>query len=417
MKRNKLGKIGRRRFVKRMASLGVSAGVLNTMSQEAIAEVTDDPKREVPRLEALVHTNHEAVVAGEEKPKREPRYYTVPRDKWVDVETAHDAARRLERSLPDRITDGPVRFGVRKFETHTRSRRGVVVRLDRDGTGTDLTKAEIEEAVPATVTGTAGSGDNAETRTDIPVAVEEREIEFVENVDNGQTSKYHYDFKYSKAPAGAMITGYDEANDTEAVATACTPAYYDGDKYSGFVIVTVAHLFRENGVGNKSWQPFSSVSGSKYGNCSHSIFRFEDKNSSDRDPKADRAFDYALVQPDSGVDTSYKFASDDGDLSCCREVAGRLGWDKIKDGEYLTKQGAKTGRESGDVTTTFTNETFETAATVGGGDSGGPNYTETYYSDGTSFKAVAGVTSYGTDTGGTGVIWSGKAENEWPLSI
>lgn len=405
-KTNKLVRMGRRRFVKSLAGLGLSSGALQHMDKETLESLTDDPTQEVPRLGALVHTNHDEVMAGEAKPEREPRYYTISRDEWIDVESAHDAARRLENQLSDAVDSNFVRFGVKTTQGST-SRRAVVVRhdtlADRD-TEPNVTASELRDLVPATMTGQAGSGDNAEIREDIPVVVEEQEISLL-----GCGSEWDYDYDYSPVPAGAMMTGKKNGDSTPG--TTCTPAYYDGDDLSDWVMLTAGHLYG-NETGNSAWQPCPSV---EYGTCYKSEFRWDDEDSGDRDPDADRAFDWAVVKLDSDHDTTYKFADNNGGTKNW-EVNGIIGWDNIKDGTMMNKQGARTEYQSGEVDEVFTNHTFETTASANGGDSGGPNFKENWYEYPTSFKGIGGVTSYAADSG-TGVIWSGKAEQEWPVSI
>jgi hypothetical protein len=45
--------MGRRRFVKSLTALGVSATTIASLSQDALADVTSDPTEEVPRLKDI----------------------------------------------------------------------------------------------------------------------------------------------------------------------------------------------------------------------------------------------------------------------------------------------------------------------------------------------------------------------------
>lgn len=67
-----LDRMGRRGFLKTLAGLGVSASTAGALTQSAVAEAVDDPRREVPRIRAFRHTNHEEVVEEGVKPEREP---------------------------------------------------------------------------------------------------------------------------------------------------------------------------------------------------------------------------------------------------------------------------------------------------------------------------------------------------------
>lgn len=69
------------------------------MTKDALAEVTDDPKKEVPRLRSLRHTNHQEVVEEGRPPEIEPVYDTVPRDEWIETESAFDAERKLNQAI------------------------------------------------------------------------------------------------------------------------------------------------------------------------------------------------------------------------------------------------------------------------------------------------------------------------------
>jgi hypothetical protein len=173
--------------------------------------------------------------------------------------------------------------------------------------------------------------------------------------------------------------------------------------------------------GNSAYQ--ADYLGDYIGYCDESVFRLEDKDSGDRDPDASRAFDCATVRI-SDAYTNSKFAADyddsdgsNGEYKVNWRIDGAKGWDRIKDGYGFLHQGVTTGTVLGNVTVTFTNHTFETDANLADGDSGAPVFEENYYSDGTSYKGIAGVYSYGASGGNAGAIWAGKAENEFNLSI
>ena len=52
----------RRNFLGTLAGIGISGATLRYMTKDAVAEVTDDPTNEVPRLRSLRHTNHQEIV-------------------------------------------------------------------------------------------------------------------------------------------------------------------------------------------------------------------------------------------------------------------------------------------------------------------------------------------------------------------
>jgi len=71
------------------------------MTQDTMADLIDDPKKEVPRVAAFVHTNHEQVEQGA-APERVPIYYKIPRDVWARIEGAHNARQRIEKMFEGR---------------------------------------------------------------------------------------------------------------------------------------------------------------------------------------------------------------------------------------------------------------------------------------------------------------------------
>ena len=74
MRSNILRTGSRRRFLKLLSGVGVSASALQYMSRDALAKVTDDPENEIPILHALRRTRDDS---GELSEEREPVYRTV----------------------------------------------------------------------------------------------------------------------------------------------------------------------------------------------------------------------------------------------------------------------------------------------------------------------------------------------------
>lgn len=272
----------------------------------------------------------------------------------------------------------------------------------------DIRLDELSEQLPAKVDGKAGQGNMSETVTDIPVIFSEREL----SLHTCNWDGPFFDYKYRPVPGGCKVVGKSSYSGNWGAGTICTPVQHDGT--GAQQLLTCGHLFGENGEGNEAQQPGG---GEKIGTCAASVFRWEDKDSEDRDSDADRAFDCATIALDSGVDVDYSFASDNG--SYMHKIIGRTGWDYIKDKGSIEKQGLTTGVQSGNVTIAYTNRTFETSAETESGDSGGPHYVEEWVSNGVSHRTIAGVHSYGPDDGCSysGAIWAGKAENEFNVTI
>lgn len=92
--------MGRRRLVKSLSGLGVSATALATGQIEEIAAATADDTNTIVRTHSYQHTNHRAVVNGA-KPTREAKFHTIPRDEWVRTETAYNAAQKIRNKVKD----------------------------------------------------------------------------------------------------------------------------------------------------------------------------------------------------------------------------------------------------------------------------------------------------------------------------
>lgn len=85
--------MSRRRFLESLASIGISSQVLNHITQDKLEKITSDPNKEVPRLKEV------RTVQTPRGERREPVFYTIPRDKWIHVESTYDAARRVREKI------------------------------------------------------------------------------------------------------------------------------------------------------------------------------------------------------------------------------------------------------------------------------------------------------------------------------
>jgi len=362
----KLSGMGRRRFVKTLAGLGVSAGALQHMSADALAEVTSNPEDEVPRLEALRHTNHEAVVEDGAKPEREPIFYSVPRDEWAVTESAHDARDRIEDITKQKLgVDLQVSVSTR---TNGGKQINVYAPADiKEFTETpSVSKQRLTEALPNKMNGVAGrGGPSPETVEDIPIRVKER---------GGVTYKAYYDYEYRPVPAGALWRMVDGSN---SYCTTGTPVYDNKDSEER--LVTAAHCFVIP-ESSKFWQ--NDTSGSKDGVLDRYIF-----NDSPH-------FDSAIVDPLS-FSTKYKFANNSADSYRNVDIAGTVGKDYIKDkegeSESFTLQGATTDRTSGTIQE-VSDYQFASDHPIKDGDSGGPVH---HHGDGSfqRYADIAGIMS------------------------
>lgn len=188
----KLSLMGRRRFLNTLASLGISAGALKYMTQDALADVTDNPDDEVPRLSVVRHTNHEQVIQDDAKPEREPVYYTVPKDEWEYVEGVFDGANRINNLTEKRFGTNRVRVGVSTDVNGHHQERVVIVENQKNSS--KIPTEELEKKLPDTVNGKAA--ENAATISDIPVNI--REI---------STELDYYEHEYRPVPSGCYLEG------------------------------------------------------------------------------------------------------------------------------------------------------------------------------------------------------------------
>lgn len=410
----------RRKFLKSLPILGGSVGITDEVS--SIVDSSIRNRDRVRRTEAYIHTNHQEVVEKNAPPEREPVYYTIPYDKWVRVETA-DAASKAIKKRVDKVTDHPcVRVGVTKENKGQTKSHSVVVERSifnyRDRIiKPDISSEELKDVVPDTASGEVSRDGKIVEVDKIPVKVRTRELQVADCSAANEKPK-NYDCAYLKVPAGARFSAENPNVDGGfAHATLGVPAY--SDWFGEYVMTTAGHIpghssggdFYDRKDGHTAHQPTDDYS--NFGWVYES--RYEDADYSD---DYEVEFDGAYIGLESDEDLSWGFAQDDGTITDDEEVAGSYAWDKIKDGGYLTKQGARTMRTGGKITEWWQNKTFEVEDGALRGDSGGPNFTETNYYEGTSYKSIAGICSYyiGTEDKG-GYMHTGRIESYFDLTI
>ncbi|ERH04436.1 MAG: hypothetical protein J07HR59_01570, partial [Halorubrum sp. J07HR59] len=374
----KLQRMGRRRFLGTLAGMGVSGAAVTHLSRDAVAEV--DLDEEVPRLGKLHHTNHEEVIQGK-PPEREPIHYTISRDKWAVVETAHDAASQVTKQLESAGFEAGVRAGVTTVTRNNHDQKAVIVKrtvgetADGQAITPGVSEDELKDALPATVSGTAGDGKYQQTIENIPVEIETERV--ARSPPTAQPTPDvtgpgdQYEHKYRPVPGGACIqwgTAFPGS-----CGTSCAPAYNeDAEQYD---LVTAGHVTKSK----KIHQPKDDLRNN------HQIgTRIDDKDKVDHPPqRAPPSFDAGVVS--LSVDHTHMFAADDGDNSYLDDhhVFGVVGVDKLKDNENsdfeILRRGTESGMKEGTLGDVYEDDDAFDADTDGKpGDSGGPHYTREY---------------------------------------
>jgi hypothetical protein len=337
--------------MKTLSTLGLSTATVHNMSKETLAEHTDNPEEEIPRLKAMRHTNHEAVVEGTEPPELEPMYYTIPRDEFVRIEGRYKAAKELDAQLgyPDNIEVGIRRSSGRGDDLVISVEHQTLKRSDGKIVKPDISLAELEQTLPDTTSGGIKVGDRRYEVENIEVEVEETKL-----VDDG-----YYSDRYRPVPGGCMINNNDS--------TIGHPAYdNDAEEY---IWTTAAHCV-DRSSGKTIFQPAYSRNapdGNYIGDSDKYI------------PQGDG--DAATIMPkydDTVNNVEYRYAEDDGSYTDW-VIYGTRSTDYLKDmaayGESVYKQGITTGRLSGKVLKVSSDEEWVTIdCDRDGGDSGGPYF-------------------------------------------
>ena len=353
MDSNKLSRMGRRRFIKTLTSIGISSAAITHLSQDGLAKITDDPSDEIPRLLGLRHTNHDALVEDGEIPEREPEFYTIPRDEWVRTETVHNAAQELANQLPQNPyistvvrSDGEGLFISVEYQIVERVNADENSPRDHnESTGDEigLSYEDLQEQVPDRVSGSVGSGQHRETREGI--RVETQRIRIRESAT--------FNSKYRPVPGGCQVGWTFE----DWYGTLATPASYE---YSNDPCwVTAAHVIKRE---------------------ERDVYQQDDLRSSPKIGESDQWTargngDIATVLS-NGTNLSWNIAGYNDSYDY--QITGVLGRDKLCDmeqnDESLYIQGRTTGRNQGEVIGVDTRapERIYLDFDTQGGDSGGP---------------------------------------------
>jgi len=331
--------MNRRNFVKSLSAMGVSATSLSYLSQDALAQVTHDPKEEVPYV---------AYLRGE-PPEREPVYKTIERDEWERRHTAINAGEKIHRKLGELIDSNLIEVGY-QADDNSPTDFGVLVSYKKRTSGNsiqspNISLEELEKKLPDKVSGEAGKGEYKAYRKSIPVTVEEEEV--------AKTSCMSNDKYWQDTPGGTPVD-IQKTGMTDPQGTFCAPYYSYVVNSSG--LITSGHLADSgDGIGAAARQDLTDIGTVKqYYNGDPIDYAFVERSSIDEwiAYKDNDGLDYQIY----GVVTN-------------SEIANNVGNDSYK----LRTQGRATCQDEGKITyisTDVQNGNVRTAGSVDGGDSG-----------------------------------------------
>ncbi|WP_255194586.1 trypsin-like serine protease [Natronobeatus ordinarius] len=386
--------MGKRRFIKALTGLGVSSVAVSSLSKSALAELTDDPEKEVPRRK-FVRTD------VRESAEIEDEYYTIPRDEWENTQSRYKAGQELKRSLASKDIDPTGIDVVVKTKSGNKVVSVQINRERRDRMSVNESEPSIKDSVPEALSTTLEYGGKS-TTLDVPIIVEEEagfqetdEMEGEElEEDEATIESQYYDYQYRPIPGGCKII--TEGEDGEYFG--CTGGYrvYDLD-LGEYAYVTAAHCFDAEEGKNMGQNTTIVGSTNKVAYSSSDLWGSR--------------MDSAVVEITGSPDLTDKMADRySGDNYRDNPISGYVTTDWLQDNEdggaTLMKQGITTGFSSGELNNvSVSNDYFTTTAPRDDGDSGGPHF----YIDGQTGSGdiyMAGIHRGATSWGNArGIIW------------
>ncbi|WP_128906595.1 hypothetical protein [Halorubrum amylolyticum] len=384
--------MGRRRFMKTLSKMGLSVGAISTLSQDALAEITNDPTDKVP---ILVGHKHNYPNGFNSRPQIEPVHKTIDYDRWAKIEAAYDAAERTETKLLNSLNAGnlnksdinykseqehrlplneqnPIKVGV-KYNSSTKNSVDLSVSVNyttiitTDGGGEqkrwkpDIPFEQVKDSAPNKIRGKFADGKYEEVFDNIPIEVNRIE----------QKQEDEFNSEYRPLVGGCEIS----EEDSEFVGTTCFSMYNQSREER--VMATSGHVIDD---WNEVEQPYggTTVDG-------------PDSDWTDID-------DFDAGWFEVSTDQYPSIADGNGD-NIGMTLQGTRGLDWLKTyGTYteFVKQGSKTGRTEGfiDEIQNETEHKFDSTCDSDDGDSGGVYY-ETEGSD----YWIIGIHNWGTGRG------------------
>ncbi|MCL9812949.1 trypsin-like serine protease [Natranaeroarchaeum aerophilus] len=385
MDSSKLSRMGRRRFVETLTLAGVSTQTATAISPEKLKELTDDPSERVPIHKGKEidrdKLNKDGTLDG--LPQVKDKFVTVSRDEWTVVESAKDAAKRVNGKINELDDSGLITAGV-TIDTsgHHRQHTVKVTYTEKESKLTNRENAdreyvhkpdiefdELRNNIPNKIDGIAGNPSGmSETVEDIPVLVEKtqktpEEDDITTNCGEKSWWRKYYDDDYRPVPAGVD----QNISDHSGGGTLGYPVTYDGNR----AFVTNAHVTHDtddededDAIGRLSRQPVEAIGEVVEANY---------------EPNGSR-HDIGIIEIYDDFTRSYSLANDDGGYG--ELIDGTISWSYLhylqsnKDDVY--KQGVTTGRCSGRIMELRTDghgaKEVIIRATAEDGDSGGPYF-------------------------------------------
>lgn len=429
-KTQKLTRMSRRRFVETLAGIGLSTEAVRHMTKEKLANLTGDPADEVPRIGGLRQPDDNKSPPFTDPADREPVYYTISKDKFIKVETAFDASKRLQKKVNRLDDSGLVHTSVQIGDKEGRDEYTVnvnkVTKLPSNAplnaknispsAAANLNQAQtanvsldkLRGELPDTVYGKAGyDGLSVGEREEIEINFSES-VEMIDEtcqVTDGSNTRFYEDkFRYGdtsvagkRVPTGCKIHIDPEGHHSVLTVGPRIWKNKNSPEPSFLGFLTSAHGTFENedptnGVGRTVvqgdpggwWPPWEGVDN-----------RIGEVHEVHHEDMQDVPFptDFALIKPDEEPWAGAKLASQGNSTTNGSLSSTRIGKDYLKDKEGpLHKQGYRTGRCTHTIHTIVERDNSVDQIYVykdnwdGSGNSGAP-----YWADVSGEKRVASV--------------------------
>lgn len=381
----------RRKVIKTIGAVGLAGATLNSLTTTASGKSSSPPDRvSIPMRHE--HNNHEEMLEGAE-PERKTIYQDIPYRDWVRNKSRADAAERVLNRIDAKYGGDFYAVGVtRSVESQSSTS---IVEIDFYEDQTNITYDEFSDAVPASINGQAGKGENAETVEDIPVKIRKESANWT-----------FYDYTYTPMPGGCA----SEYTKTGGIFTICSPCYsYSSGQY---------HLLHHGHTLDEAIdidQYKSSKAGYTWDVLATDKKGFDAGHSNIYD--ADRDYIYKIAEDSKD---SYK-SGDIGGVWAADNIENRA---NDSDGRDMSQQGFRTGFDRDEITKVYYEDIdndgsaepvkFRSKVDVGTGDSGGPHYDSPV---GGSGQYIGGIQSVEFSDGDAGATIAATAENVLDVTI